>query len=1306
MSSNNSWSKFRSELLDRLDALSLTSRVSTKFEECAAWLAEAWGFRPDEVVCKYVQHPKNRWNRLREASRKNPKALLLLFEGSEHGELETHVEEVASLCSSLSLVVVLVRHPGRTWEPSALLTRAGVALPLVLQEVGAEVIRADFAGTLVSHDGPLPPLPTLDASKLRSSLLRLSASSGESATSARSDVLDALASLTGLSRERMGFKTIPSTKNLGNRIGEALGRRLDVLVVVCPELLRERVVEELSRWDSASETATLLVLCGEETTFEVSGRRSKLTDRLKAVVEPSPQPEQRHAAPAASGPWNQWRYDDWNDHLVDYYLRASADEADPVERLAATPDELAYAVGASPEEAGTVASAFVRACVSQLPKGKSFCSFCREYDWSPASSEEPPFFGMLLLTCLIAYGYPSAEGGFHQRLEKIIGNSDITCLPGLWRDVRKWTRTHANWRELVLPPDDRYRTTIGNSHFLAFPHEHDRRRLARVLIEANLVGFEPPITPVIAALQRERKEFSAYFQQDLEHFIERYVNGNQDPRSSAFWRAVRQEALQPSPLPGGRRTRKRMTTLLGVFDDEGFLPFLGCTELWHAPPGIEVKPLDRPIGGFEYFAESADLGCDGILSLLFESSAFLGPGPRALMSQGVLVFQEDQADEYYLVSGHDVAGADVALVREDLARAFVATFGGVAEPSRVTGWQEVTKCRVCQVNELPEALSGVVQLLRTMNPPTLRFVGGVQVPGGYLGLEGLLPRVRAPGAQNVVVDVAGSELACARVAESEWALPAALAEGPLPGEFVVAGEWPSASGGNARRNERTVQLRSAVVSDEFKPLVGGAYFMESCCPGQHQVAAGEALPSLISADNASSTYDLLDCEPSARFLGPGLGEMSLSPAPGADWLAVGPKNAPELLVFVGDPANPNAPANRRSPDSGDRRHWKKAFGNAKAVVVRTEDGEYFPLERFSSLASLRDSYSRHNPPKTAPSVTETRLDTLSFGPPGRRATSPETIGLMDALAALSTQQGGLRYRTVQMLVEDLVGLADPFLHHQLIRAWAESGVVDIVRHQTYGATRVVARRPRFVAVRRGPQVEASLLGLVTTARRKQVERAANAAGVQIQSIEAGCPWQAPVLRLRASWEDVRMISAAADLASPEWLLWGVDGELHDTLRVDIALQGLRNDPTPRGYSVALNWDWDRREFVRGGPPKGPVSVEQRVHPQACSIFVVVVDEEVVAWTYIRNWALLCAYEAAGLAPFVVDPKGWVTTCGRSPVYLPLPIGRLCTVVGEGVPGPVLEHSGTVGGYCYPFGRRMTALVSRVLPAAWTSTESK
>ena len=336
------------------------------------------------------------------------------------------------------------------------------------------------------------------------------------------------------------------------------------------------------------------------------------------------------------------------------------------------------------DEVDEIARAFADACLSNIPSGRSFYGFCGSElgrkrasaaPWTPKSPEPPYFFAMLWFTCLVAYGYPDAEGGFYDRLWGLIGNTDsLQGLPDLWLEVWEWTYRRREAGEAIrilsLPPRDDFRTIIGESHFLAFPHKHDRRQIARVLVEADLVGFEPPITPVVSRLLAERGRFSQLFREDLDNFVSRFVDGGRDPRDSPFWRAVRQEALEPSYSASVGQARSGATSILGVFDDEGFLPLLGCTKTWSPPPGYCVQPLDSPIGAFEYYATAQDGGLEAVHQVMFESIGLLGPGPRALMNQGVLVFQEDQSNEFYLVSGSDVSGADLALVRDNLLDAF------------------------------------------------------------------------------------------------------------------------------------------------------------------------------------------------------------------------------------------------------------------------------------------------------------------------------------------------------------------------------------------------------------------------------------------------------------------------------------------------------------------------------------------------------------------------------------------------------------------------------------------------------------
>ena len=848
----------------------------------------------------------------------------------------------------------------------------------------------------------------------------------------------ALTALTGHSADRFTFKTISSSKNLANRIGEGLARSPAVLILVCPEMLARRAIEEAKRWRTPARIPMILVLCGEETRIQVSGPQEKLVYRLRVGLGlDGPTPSMctdegsSEARQQKTSDWRDWSYEHWNQELIDYCLHANGQELDPVERLAATPEELVLVTGGAEDEVDAIARAFADACLFNIPSGRSFYGFCGSelgrkrasaVPWKPESPEPPYFFAMLWFTCLVAYGYPDTEGGFYERLWGLIGNTDyLRGLPDLWLEVWEWTYHRHEAGEAVrilsLPPRDNFRTVIGESHFLAFPHKHDRRQIARVLVEGDLVGFEPPITPVVSKLLAERGRFSKLFQEDLDNFVSHFVNGGRDPRDSPFWRAVRQEALEPSYSASLGQACSGATSILGVFDDEGFLPLLGCTKAWSPPSGYSVQPLDSPISSFEYYAIHEDGGLKAVHQVMFSSVSLLGPGPRALMNQGVLVFQEDQSNEFYLVSGSDVSGADLALVRDNLLDAFTAVFGGTSEPSRIRGWSQVTGCEVKPLDEPQGVLGSVVQLHRTMSPPKLRFVGGIRVPGGYLGIESFLPRLRAPEAIELSVVINGREFACERTDGAEWSLPSDLLNS-IPVRCEVVGRWRFSDGG-LRTSERILHLKSATVDDHFRPLASGHYFMEGCRPGQKRIVGRQLIPLGITSGDDRGGIDLVEYDPSIRFLGPGHGELSVKHKAGFDWFAVGPKNHPELLVFIGDLRQPTPPANVRSPAANDRRHWRAAFRKAKDVRVRTQDGSYHDIHDFADVRTLQHRMAHHNPAQQVPACQVTGLDTIATGSLHRSEPLDATVIVADALAALSTSRSGLRYRTVQQLFEDL-----------------------------------------------------------------------------------------------------------------------------------------------------------------------------------------------------------------------------------------------------------------------------------------------
>ncbi|MEQ9078893.1 MAG: hypothetical protein RLP09_33820 [Sandaracinaceae bacterium] len=1294
-----------------VDEIDLPSRSSSKFDELSDWVRACLGDDDQIVVCKYVADSKNRWNRLREALRRRPVTILLFFEHGSSDDAHDRVREAAAACTELRYVLIAVRVESRGWELSDIFVREGSIVPdiLTLAPVDQTVFESQSEPPAATRSRELSEQ---EHDELVTAMLALSGELESDQQRERGRLVELLSAASGHGADRIAVKTVPSSKNLGNRIGEALARNPALLIVVCPEMLEGGVLEEAEQWPAIGFATMVLVLCGEEVDVVVRGSEP-LAEKLRRILEkqddtsvaPYPASDRREEF----GPWQAWSYEDWNRALVDYVFSGAENDA-PVERLAATPEELAEIVGSSADMAADVTRAFVAACVDQMPYGvASFCGFCNDYQggrgrsqkpWSVDSDSSPHFFGMLWLTCLVVYGYPDSRGGFFDRLWALTGKCDhIKCLPDLWHAMRDWTcgkrARGGRTRELILPPEDDFRTTIGFSHFLAFPHALDRRTLAAVLVDAELVGFEPPINPVLKTLRRHRDRFSALFREDLDNFVSKFIEGRLDVRDSAFWRAVRQEALEPSAT--GRRRRRNRTTILALFDDDGLLPILGCAADWAAPPDVEKLPLDNPIGGFHHYAQERGAGLDGVIEAMLGSQMMLGPGPRALVKQGVLVFQEDQSQEYFLVSGHEINGADVALVRDELVQRFLDTFGGTAHPFRVPGWSEITGCAVRPLDELPPGLEHVLQLERTMTPPSLRLVGGIKVSGGYMGFPGFLPRVRAPGAASVSVEADDETMPCV-LDDDEWVLPTRIAES-LPIEVRLEARWDGLRGD--RRSERRLRFLPSPIFESYKPLGAGHFFVESCRPGQMDIEGGAPIPLGITAESPASSYDLIEWEPSARYLGAGEGEMSLSRRPGFDWLVVGPKKNPELLLFVGDPDAPTSPRDAQSPNKGDRRHWKSPLTRSHAVMVRESGGRYRPVEEFPRVLEMLASYRSLRPGEQAEECTPTNLDTVAHEPPGRTASAKKTRAFEDAVAALSARRSGLRYRTVQALFASLTGTKDYALHHELIRAWADSGAVDVVRHQSYSVTKIVGRPPRFVGIRRGPEVEASLLGLTTSGLMARVRSQAEEARLRVLEVRPGNPWQAPVIRVRGPVGDIDRLASGLALHPTEWLAWHGAEEVPEHLDVSIEHQGLWRDRPPKGFTPKKTWSFEESVFRFGVEDDVTgVAVQQWVHAEQCSIYVVLRDGVPDLWTYIRNWALLHAYDVSGRAPFSLDPTGWVRAEGRTPVHLPLALGRLCTIVGEGVPGPTWERNGDVGGYCYPFGRRATEVVKKVIPVGW------
>ncbi len=912
--------------------------------------------------------------------------------------------------------------------------------------------------------------------------------------------------------------------------------------------------------------------------------------------------------------WRRWLYQRWNERLIEYCFQSGETSEDkPVERIPATPEELREVVddpSARPEE---VVAAFVASVKRKIPTGVSFEGFCNNYmAWSPASEYPPRFFAMLWLTCLVAYGYPDGRSGFHDRMTRLLGRyQHMGCLPYLWYDVEEWTRIRANevagFRPLKLPPDDHYRVNIGHSWFLAFPHQHDRRRLRELLERNDLVGDEPPVAPVVSMLERNRNSFDSSFREDLDNFVKTILRTDADVRDSPFWRAVRQEALLPAGEQGPEARRALANTaLMAAREDDELYVYVACSDGTRLPSGFTAIGFDDEIDGFSHYVAANNTGDDEDAGMDRAAIAALEgrlkvPKARVHARRGVLVFQEVGIFEYRLAGGADANQAEVALVRDDKVAAFKRAYGGRARSSRLPGWQQVLGCKVLVRPDAPSGLESAKHLQETMVPPSVRLAEGIYTDEGYYAFPGFLPIVRFDGARRVqILDAAGAVVGEASRSSSnrnEWHLPDDLAW-QAPSTWTVRVHWVDEAG-HARTSEKALGFVDRQTSHDYKRLRrSGRYYIEACEPGEVEVIGREEIPLGI-ADT-------------------------------------------EVLDEV-------------------------AYRSLDPVHSLNGDG-YWP--------GVEPDYR---------------------------------VGhFADALAALSVRRSGVRQNLFFDLFSAVLGLEvrdNPVLFFDLLRGWIEAGAIDAALLQGGKASYIAARRPGFVAFPEGDGIRASLLGLVPSVLEAKVQEIASIRGARCDFLLPPCEWLPKVIRVECdSRSTLDELSTDLDLAPPRWLRWPVGNDNESEIDIRPDGQRLREDAVSSSFITRDRWDWYQGRFVREKRSNVGIRVQRRDHPERSSAYVVVVDGEEYCWSYIRNWPLLLAYlldkEWFGETDpiFVAEPRGPIVRPREADVYLPLPVGRLCAVLGDGLSGPLLSSDGTtVVGYRYPLG-----LAYRQALAEWIS----
>ncbi|MDF3069425.1 MAG: hypothetical protein K0R38_5026, partial [Polyangiaceae bacterium] len=575
-------------------------------------------------------------------------------------------------------------------------------------------------------------------------------------------------------------------------------------------------------------------------------------------------------------------------------------DSSPVSRIPATPEELCLVAGLNPSavttsETEATVEDFLASIKAELaiPK-RSLLRYCLYYRedpswWGPGSDEEPYFFAMLWLTCLVAYGFPiGKQGDFHARLHAALdtkvslqGNA-LGDLDDAWEDVEQWTRGRSHYRQLVLPPRCTHRTLIGRSHFLAFPHRFDRERLGQVLKDAGLAGYEPAIRLVLEALQAERSRFSTEFRSDLDVLFRDYLDQGRDPKDSPFWRAVRQAARD---LPTSEAQSNRATGTAGLLvewdADDLLAPFVAFSSDWVPPDEWLTEDLELAVGPF---SRRATLDSEALSLLLKAPAGVINSNEARAVAEGFVPLVEEYSGLFRVAIADAIEGCEIALVRDDLVESIRNAFGGRSEESGVQGWAIVANARFRQLDSLIQGLSSVRTLLQTTDAPPPVLTGGIRASGNtFYAISQYMPKVRAEQATGVVVQPEGTTAAfpCSRNGGDDglWTLPAAIIEGARLNAVDIAFEVTATY--SVKLLERSIKresktrfhLQMPILATDHKGLPAGAFRVETCkAEGETVEGPQRQLGLGITSPKFEHALDMLPFDPTASWLGPGLGE--------------------------------------------------------------------------------------------------------------------------------------------------------------------------------------------------------------------------------------------------------------------------------------------------------------------------------------------------------------------------------------------------------------------------------------------------
>lgn len=952
----------------------------------------------------------------------------------------------------------------------------------------------------------------------------------------------------------------------------------------------------------------------------------------------------------APATYSQWGYQKWNDHLLEWFFGADGSGAEPVTHLFVTDDVLRDATDAPSGEAARDAllQVFRREHV-----GRSFSSAASDNgDWTEDAWETPPFFLHLVVSCLVASD-DNGDEAYSRRFDDACGNgmaNSPDALPDLWEQLQKWlskqiARDRA-YRPLVLPRRRGWRR-IGYSIDLAFPRRRDRDALRSVLADAGLIGSEPRVGLVLAALDRRLSEFSTGFKDVLRDFADARRAG--DARwDHTFWLAVRDAChrrLQPRDSTG------LAVRMLASISDLVLLPYLlvrdpsdakrlGCdaTEFDLIEPPWRWAIRSMPTAGIgDYDAPVVRLLRGELPSCVLSAVAL----------QGALMFSPTVGDAFELVDGDDDE-ARYALVREDAlerVKASLRPVDGLATISQskwiLDDWFQLADFR----SKGDRATSKDILV-----PPSISIHrgSGMPVTDGWLGLAASLPTVVASAATKVQLRPAGDPSAAIELAKGDdgtWSLP----HRDLAGEYFIDAFFD----GPVERASVSIRFYTSTSHDSFK--VPSASQLARYTREGDVADVGQLDPDLrgFAAAGVPDT-DLTDYLYDSYFLGPIVGQISRTWRPEFPWkVRRGLNGLPTVSLNAR-----TVPVESVATNKSAVRAWCKVFNAAPPAQPVDLWKQYKnSVKKHANSDKKRATFSRVN--------VETELPPQLEEPPSPVEPDEALSSLTTALAAYSARRAGIPEQELFRLFDAFVFAKARMawsVRWDVLRSWAEAGLLELAIDTRWNGRAFFVRRPRLVLHNIGREVRGTLVGLAQPSALERLRRHVEDAKLDASVRGSRCPWVPQSVVLVASDErPLQKLAAALDFEACEWLPSLTD------LCVTVAMASSTARVRP-DYPRSQWWDWASCRFCDRQSLRDGVAIELLSASNQPDCYVVWNDGGPIWWSYARAWAFLRAM-CLLRTPLFRGSGATITRRDRAGVYLPLAIGRYLTVVGPLIPGP-------------------------------------